>query len=255
MQYVLDHHYQVPVLGYLPAAFSSDSAVLTGSDICELLLEEYLSHSSNDDVSQMFPRGSDVFIGKVLSEVISFILFEYDRVFSSYTSPLIRSVFGWNLVTGTIETHRLRERVLSSRASSTIHSMDECVAGIKQVIDVLSESVDLCESMNLPMRITCKLFACMSVLLSIPLRIESPVGIYIFNSPQMAAIRTWCDRINKGTKIWPQDWLDQKVEQKPSMWEQIFGPPSPPSPVNKSQNVIFLMSSAAMLFVYLATQK
>lgn len=258
----LDNHYYVPTLNYLPGAFSSNGSVLSAADICFSLTEEFQAHSGSNEFSSNFPPGGEAYLCKVLKDVLSYVQYECETVHSRHTGPLLRSVYGWNVLWGVWQSQVLREVVLAGRESSTIHSLDACVEALSAVLDFLSHCVDITESMRLPMAITSKLFACMSVLLTIPISESeaAPLGSFLHTSPQVRALEAWCERINDGCKLWPSGTISWRrngaavVEQRQSWWEWLGGAEPTEFVAEKSHNMIFLMSSFAVLFVYLATK-
>ena len=238
-----DRYHQVPVLGVLPAAFSSNGSVLSGRDICDTLLAEHSAHSGNDDPSMLFPNGAEEYISSVFSDVITYLLYECESIYFSYSSPLLKSVYGWNLFFGYLESNRVRDRIMKIRHCSLLHSHEDCVLALETLFDLLSLSIHISESMRLPLKITSKLFSHVSVLLSIPLSEESSLCSFMSTNPSFRALSLWGENINKGCKIWPV-WPSQTI---------IPSTPKRESTVETKSNVVFLMSSAAVLFVYLAT--
>lgn len=276
LNFSADNHFSVPVLGDLPAAFSSTGSVFPGADVTEALLVEHALHSDAEETALLaFPRGSDAFLAKLLREAVSYLLYENNEVFSSYTSRMIRSVQWPNVIGGVWESGRLREDKIRSLESSSVHSVADCLSRIEEAVSFLSHSVDITESMKLPMRITSKLFSLMSVLLAVRLECESlqPLHDYLLHSPQMVSIEKWCDKLNEGCKVWPhrviswrknlrnsQDPSVQFIAPKPAgLWEwlgftsQVSREEDSKFVADKGHNILFAMTAVGVVFIFLAS--
>ena len=270
---VLDNHHLVPLLGLLPAAFSSRGSILNADEIVSTLIEEHSLHSEHEDyLLQAFPRGSDILLSSLVGEVIDHLLYENERVFQSYTAPLIRSVYWPNFGFGYWQSWSLRETKLAQARLSSVHSASTCIKRLEEVVSLLTHAVDVTESMKLPLRISSKLFSLVSVLLTIPLEKDpelSPLADFLSASPQFATLAKWCERTNDGCKVWPARSLStgRKSVEKPKPnrpWWEWFGwsakSASTPSteetpkfvPV-KSHNILFAMASVGALFFFLST--
>ena len=276
---LLDQHHEVPVLGKLPAAFSSNGSVLVASDIVEALLVEHAAHTESEETAlYAFPRGCDAFINRQLSEVVDYLLYENEEIFGSYTSRMLRSVYSPALVLGSWNSFKIREWKQAALHSSTVHSVADCIVKLEEVVAFLSRSVDITESMKLPLRITSKLFSLMSVLLAIPLEDPSlsPLADYLLQNPQMVAIEQWCDKINEGCRMWSRNVISWRkairsgqqspqgpAPQKTGGWWEWLGwsgkdftpPPDEKSEfvADKSHNVLFVLTGVSVLFMYFAS--
>ena len=282
---LLDRHHCVPILGNLPAGFSSASSVLNARDICNALLDEHSSQSEQDEIAlSAYPFGTDTLIGEKLDGILSFVLYECETIFSMYTKPLIASIYGPNLLFRWTKPDILRhDAIAKSHIRSAVRNAEECISSLKSVVALISHCVDITESMRLPMKITCKLFSRMSILLSIPMTSSTlpTLSEYLHNAPEMVSIEAWCNRINAGCKLWDEktiNWRrksrlgDEKEEtldgaSTSKWWWEWFGlssrtrrhpeqdewsAPQNPFKPNKAHNVYFAMASVSAMFVYVA---
>jgi hypothetical protein len=264
-------------LGSLPAAFSSTGAVCNSDDIVEVLLREQAVHSDIEEHLLMsFPKGADYYLQKTLSEVVDYLLYQDELIFQTYTSRRIKALHAPNWVRGVWESHILREKGLARCEKSTVQSIEECVERLNEVVAFLGHSVDITESMKLPMRITSKLFSLMTVLLSIPLDDASmvPLNDLFLSHPQFVALEQWCGRMNDGCKLWSQVAMSWRKTirsgeslpvacKKISAWYEWLGWKSkgesaqhkaaPEFVAEKSHNVLFAMTAVSALFVYYAS--
>jgi len=279
----LDHHHFVPTLGELPAGFSSGGSVLNSEDVCSVLLNEHSSQSENEELAlSAYPFGTDTLIEALLDNVLVFVLYECDEVFSSYTKSLLASVYGPNLLFRWTKPGMMRDEMIqSSRSCSSVRTVEDCILSLKTVTTLISHSVDITESMKLPMKITSKLFSRMSILFSIPLKSVplQALSDYLEKAPEMVAMEAWCVRINAGCKLWDDRTIawrrkssrsgQSEVSVQSSNWwewlgwttrghkrhseeEAWSGPPTPSFKPNKSHNVFFAMASVSAMFVYVA---
>ena len=260
----------MPTLGRLPAAFSSAGTVVCSRGICDALMCEHSSQSDYEDVALgTYPLNADHLICELLDNTLAFVLYETEEVFNHYTKPLIASVYGYNSAFAWLKPGMIREETLTCfRSKSSIKSAEDCVGAIKSVMNLLSHTVDVTESMKLPLRITSKLFSRMSVLLSIPMSFPSlrVLSDYLSTAPEMLAVEAWCVRINAGCKMWDERTIRRRQDSvefktRESWWNwlgwaghdnwsstnptTIFRP-------NKSHNVLFAMTSVSAIFVYVA---
>jgi hypothetical protein len=274
---ILDYHHHIPLLKWLPSGFSSNGAILFASDITEVLLNEHSIQSESEDISMSsFPLGCEKYIASQLDEVLGYLLYESVSTFDNYTSRLIRSVYFPNIILGYYESHFLREQVLVDRGKSLIRCRKSCMDAIARVIQTLQHSIDITESMKLPMRVTSKLYSRMSILLSIPMGMNDPLSEYLLTSPQIIALEAWCERVNAGCKLWPSgsiNWRRKHRGQHTSptnitrnesvKWWEFFGwsaqsetgdpgasAPSTFTP-NKAHNIWFGLVSVSAIFVYI----
>ena len=267
-----DYHHQVPVLGHLPAGFSSNSAILTSEDIATVLLNEHSTHSESEDFSMSsYALGCEKHIAREIDAILAYVLFSDDLVYDNYTAPLLRSVYFPNMVMGYYQSHVVREKVLE-RVVQLIRTREHCVSALQSIIEILQHSIDITESMRLPMRITCKLFSRLSILFSIPIPADDVLNEFLTTNPQMVALEAWCERINAGCKLWSPGAISWRrrisrtatVSHENCKWWEYFGwttahstsgdPTTSQSSTNfspnKTHNIWFGMVSVSALFVY-----
>lgn len=281
----LDNHHWVPVVRDLPGAFSSNGTILNGSEVIEVLLAEYSNQvESEETLMQGFPRGASDYMENKLLNVIHYMLYYHNEVYRDYTDPMIRSVYGLNFISGRCSSWHIRTTKLGKIERSDVRSVDDCVRSLNETLSFLSHSIDVTDSMKLPMRITSKLFSLMTVLLSIPLRGYadlSPLSTLLMESPQIVAIEKWCEKINQGCKLWPSSVIqwrgplrsatcesprgEDRKSAEAAWYEWLgwsgkeasstAGPPEGENlfEANKSHNMAFAMVSIACLFVCLST--
>lgn len=269
----VDHHHWIPVLESLPGAFSSKGSTLNGADVIEFLLQEYRNQVEQDEVLRLsFPRGSADYIGRKLSEVVEYLLYEQSGIFREYTEGMIRSVYGRNIVMGWWASWYVRSMKVKGMHSSSVHSVEDCVRSVSDVLSFLSHWVDITDSMRLPMEVTSKLFSMFSVLLSIPLTAAdptlAPLSDLLGQSPQLTAIAKWCMQLNQGCKVYPGSFLrgdKRSTKTANKAWWEWLGwsgrkveHDSTSSQDNnfradKNHNLVFAMVSVGALFVFLAS--
>ena len=244
---------------------------MSSPGICEVLLNEHSIQSDYEEIALgSYPLNADHLICELLDNVLVFVLYENEDMFNVYTKPLIASVYGYNLAFRWLKPGLIREEYLTyTRSKSSVKSAEDCVVAIKAVISLLSHTVDVTESMKLPLRISSKLFSRMSVLLSVPLSSPTlkPLADYLSTAPEMLAVEAWCARVNAGCKLWDERtirWRRHSAELKtPETWLSWLGWTStndtswsstntPIFKPNKSHNVLFAMTSVSALFVYVA---
>ena len=141
-----------------------------------------------------FPRGTDVHLANNIGKVLDYLLYENEKIFQIFTALLIRSVYWPNLMFGFWQSWTIREQAMKRCESSSVHSARECVRALTEIIEYLSHSVDISESMKLPLRISCKVFSLMSLLLTIPVEADEDLvelSEFLANSPQISAIAKW----------------------------------------------------------------
>lgn len=280
----LDHYDFVPTLGKLPAGFSSTGSVLDSRDICNALLNEHYLQSDTEEIAlSAYPFGTDTLIGEKLDDVLSFVLFECDKIYSAYTEPLLASLYGSNLLFRWTKPNSLRDEAIQrAQTRSSVKSMEDCITTLKSVIALITHSVDITESMRLPMKITSKLFSRMSILFSIPMSHSILPGLseYMENAPEMVSIEAWCARVNAGCKLWDEKTITWRrkssragqtdiVDTSRTGWWEWLGwgsgtrrhagdqeewsePQQNPFKPNKAHNVLFAMASVSAMFVYVA---
>jgi hypothetical protein len=282
----VDPHHWVPIIEQLPGAFTSKGTVMNGTEVIDSLLMESSYQSESADFSlQTFPRGARDYIGSKLSDTIEYLLYANESVFVSFTDPLIRSVYRPNIFAGWLQSWCMRRSKLSKMHTSSVHCVEDCVRNVEETVSFLSHSVDVTDSMKLPLEVTSRLYAMMTVLLSIPLKDETlaPLASLLLESPQIAALEKWCVRQNEGCKLWPFSVIgwreavrcaggranEQVAESssKTAWWEWLGwssakhanttgeGGPEAASDfeANKSHNIAFALVSVGALFVYVAT--
>ena len=273
----IGYHHSLPVLGELPGAFASTGSVLNANEIVDFLLSEHAEHADDEMYMQAFPRGSDAYLARAFSEILDYLLFVNPHVFSIYTRRLITSVYGLNYPYGLWNAWSIQEKKLQEAKSSPIHSGADCVKRLEEILSYLSHCTDISESMKLPMRVTCKLFSYMSVLLMVPLDDDEDLhGLseLLLRSPQLTAIEQWCTRINDGCKLWPRHALEWRkklrnisdsspraLKAKTSWWEWMGWSAHKSQPAetstfvpDKSHNVLFAMAAVGSLFVFLGSR-
>ena len=242
-----------------------------------MLLSEYCNHSEQEAYDSVgFPKGFEYYIENILMNIAGYLLYENEGIRNSYTLKVLQQVYGPNLLSGTLEGAFYIQRKRQQQEQSLIHSVEDCVESLRELLSALAHFTDLSESMRLPMRISSKLFAYMSVLLTIPLEDASLGRLqnFLIQSSEIAVIEKWCELINDGCKLFPRHAISSRetirtgvksldVRSVKSSWWSWIGLDSFTEPIvseerqdftaDKRHNLLFVMTAVSAAFIYFAS--